>query len=347
MNSMPSLKLNDRGMWEIRWTENRRSMRESTRTSDAAEAQRKLAAFLVARQMDGAVSPPVAAVLDAYLESLRAKGRPSAERRGYAAANLTAHFTGAVADITDARVEAYGRARYAGRIGRRCTSDGTLRQELSTLASALRCAVKTKALKLADMPSIALPDAPPPKDMWLTETESAQLLAAADSLLATDPTHRGALFAHIALATASRKRAIEELRWQQIDFAARLVRFNPDGRRQTSKRRPVVPISSVLLPVLQLAREAAHGDFVLGNDSDIERSFGALCRVAHRATGNARFLDITPHVLRHTWATQAARAGVSLFEVAGVLGDQLTTVQRVYQHHCPDYLRGAVEFRAR
>jgi hypothetical protein len=41
----------------------------------------------------------------------------------------------------------------------------------------------------------------------------------------------------------------------------------------------------------------------------------------------------------------AARAGVDLFRVAGVLGDTIATVERAYAHHCPDHLRAAVNFR--
>lgn len=343
MNNAPYLKQNPRGMWEIRWTEARRSMRESTRTADLAVAERKLAEFIMGRQAGG--ERTVAQILDAYVEHLRAKGKPAASRRGYAAANLKRHFTGALSEITTDSIEAYCSARRAGRIGRKPGADGTLRQELSTLASALAHAVRAKTVAKADVPYIPLPEAPDPKDVWLDEVESQQLLAVANVMLADDPRHRGALFTWIAMETASRKRAIEELRWEQVDLQARLIRLNPAGRRQTSKRRPTVPISSALMKVLERAHAPGSGGLVLGNSSSVERPFATLCRAAHRSTGNEKFLKITPHVLRHTWATLAARAGVSLFEIAGVLGDSIATVQRVYAHHCPDYLRSAVDFR--
>lgn len=343
IGNAPYLKQNDRGQWEIRWTEARRSMRKSTKTSDLAAAERAMAAFILGRQAKSAVN--VAQLLDTYIESLHAKGKPSAYRRGYAAANLKEHFSGAVSDITIDRIEAYCRARRENRIGRRCTSDGTLRQELSTLGAALAHAVRVKLIDKADVPDIPLPDAPPPKDFWFDEVESQQLLAVASLQLADDPLHRGGLFVWIAMETASRKRAIEELRWTQVDLHARLIRLNPEGRRQTAKRRPTVPISTALLKVLERAHAARRGDLVLGNSSSIERPFATMCRAAHRATGNEKFLKATPHCLRHTWATLAARAGVSLFEIAGVLGDDIATVQRVYAHHCPDYLRNAVDFR--
>lgn len=37
-----------------------------------------------------------------------------------------------------------------------------------------------------------------------------------------------------------------------------------------------------------------------------------------------------------------AQAGVDLWEIAGVLGDTLATVEKTYAHHHPDYLRRAI-----
>jgi hypothetical protein len=105
-----------------------------------------------------------------------------------------------------------------------------------------------------------------------------------------------------------------------------------------------LPISDALLPHLQRAHAARKGELVLGTDRAITKRLDAVCRRAYDATGNSRFLLVTPHVLRHTWATLAARAGVSMFEIAGVLGDSLATVQKNYLHHSPDHLRGAVNF---
>ena len=42
-------------------------------------------------------------------------------------------------------------------------------------------------------------------------------------------------------------------------------------------------------------------------------------------------------------ATWLARAGVDLWKAAGLLGMTVETLQRVYAHHHPDYLRDAAE----
>ena len=54
---------------------------------------------------------------------------------------------------------------------------------------------------------------------------------------------------------------------------------------------------------------------------------------------------VTRHTLRHTWATWAAQHRVSMWDIAGVLGDTVETVTRNYAHHSPDDLRAAVNFR--
>ena len=62
-----------------------------------------------------------------------------------------------------------------------------------------------------------------------------------------------------------------------------------------------------------------------------------------RATGERiKGTGISPHTFRHTAATQMARRGVPLYDIAGVLGNTLAMVERVYAHHCPGRLRAAV-----
>ncbi len=50
-----------------------------------------------------------------------------------------------------------------------------------------------------------------------------------------------------------------------------------------------------------------------------------------------------PHVLRHSRATHLLQAGVSIYDVARLLGDTIATVERVYGHHSADYLAAAIQ----
>ncbi|MGB8984835.1 MAG: hypothetical protein WCC12_23420 [Anaerolineales bacterium] len=52
---------------------------------------------------------------------------------------------------------------------------------------------------------------------------------------------------------------------------------------------------------------------------------------------------ITRHTIRRTWVTWAAMRGVSLYDIADVLGDDYKTVEKHYRKYQPEFLRGAVE----
>lgn len=43
--------------------------------------------------------------------------------------------------------------------------------------------------------------------------------------------------------------------------------------------------------------------------------------------------DVTPHVLRHTCASWLLWKGRTIWDVAGIIGADATTVQKVYGHH--------------
>ncbi|MNE82137.1 site-specific tyrosine recombinase XerC [compost metagenome] len=104
-----------------------------------------------------------------------------------------------------------------------------------------------------------------------------------------------------------------------------------------------VAIADWLLPVFVRAQQEDVGQpWVLDVDTELQSQFRTLQKDAYAATGNDKFLRMTPHTLRHTAATLMARKGVSLWEVAGVLGNSVAVVEKTYAHHCPDHLRTAV-----
>jgi integrase len=68
-------------------------------------------------------------------------------------------------------------------------------------------------------------------------------------------------FLMLAVGTASRETALRELTWQQVNLRLGRVRLNPEGRRQTKKRRAAVPIAPTLgaeLASLQRHGKALH-----------------------------------------------------------------------------------------
>lgn len=238
--------------------------------------------------------------------------------------------------ISTVDVREYCNKRRAGKIGKQA-SDGTLHRELTMLLTAIRFAAKKLRLKNDDIvPDIisAFPRRPTGKKIWLTLEEMDHMLN-----LSRSNDSRVYRFCMIGFYCGQRKEAILELQpKKQINLKTGLIDFNPPGRVQTKKQRPIVPIADDLMP---LAEEIVQrdDDYWCIHPGSIRSNFEALVE-------KCKFdKHVTPHVLRHTYATQALQNGISIWDVAGVLGDDPKTVQEHYGHHCPGYLKDAVNFR--
>ena len=321
----PRLGKSPTGMFEIRWTENGRSKRTSTGSADLATAEKAFATWIFQRGKSDK-SPAVSTILESYVSA-------GAIRERYAADKLIAGFghSTSIDRITPEIVSGYVASR---------PSLSTARRELSVLVAACNHARRHHGLSANHIPAIQLPSEAPPREMVMT---SSQLHALFEHAGAGTRIER---FLWIATETASRRGAIEHLRWQDIDLENRVIRFDlGELGRGTNKRRVPVPISDKLLMALAAMAEKKKSAYVLGDCRPIYQAWRALVKRAAKATGDASMLDLNPHDIRRTWATHAARAGVPLWEIAGVLGDSLDIVTKHYAHHCPNHLRSAVNFR--
>jgi integrase len=374
-NTGPRLKWHDEtGSYYIHWTDKGRSKRRSTCTSDRDLAQQVLAAFLSLGQQAErkAVKGPLL-VMDVIGDPEAPEGKdywhehvvPNVESKEtalFGVKKLLKHFGHlAVVDIHPDDVDEYIEARRLGDIGRP-SINATITRELAYLTAAINHAVKKKRLPRNDAPFIHTPGKSPPRDRWLDQAEAARLVAAAEERVdprsPKDRPTRIYRFVMLALETASRKRAIETLQRKQVDLARGLIYLNPAGRAQTNKRRPPVPISSRLRPVLEQTLLAFDNEakargvepdpdaYILDHAGSIRTSFESCVARAGLGAWDAKGnldSDVTPHVLRHTKATWMAQAGRDMHEIAGLLGDSVATVTKTYIHHHPDYLRDAVE----
>lgn len=234
-------------------------------------------------------------------------------------------------DLQPEHFNAYISGRKRGAFGKRpAKSSGTLRRELSHLQTAIHFCVKAKLVNPEHAPFIPLPDKPPPRDRWLDKREIQMLKDAAV------PESRADIFIRIVLATGARKNVVETLEWNQVNFSTNMIVFEKVGARRTNKKKPTVPMHGELRLFLERMHAKRTNNYVLGCATKIN---DALDAVAHRAG----LVGVTPHVLRHTWASHASMNGVSLGEIARVLGDSIVTVEKVYAKFQPGYLKNAVE----
>jgi integrase len=207
-------------------------------------------------------------------------------------------------------------------------SDGTLIKELSCMKAVLRLGIAAQRVRPELMPSFRMPKPPPPKSDHLNDAEARELL---DKALALSPPEgqgklrRVTLLVHLLLWTGGRKRAVELLTWDRVDWQTSTINLqSPDMTQNDQKKNAKVPIVEWLRPVLERAYRERTNKWVLGNSSPTWRVWTQFRDKHYAGAGLSR------HMLRHTIATKLLNDGASLEEVAAFIGDTVRTTERIY-----------------
>lgn len=351
--SAPELKKHDNGTWYVHWTEGRRSKRVSTgaKEMDGKNGAKAFFATWLLMDQQAEVSGNTLRVGDlwhAYFEKHLKPNTASVRTAEDSWKNLKVYFADLlVSQVTSDAVwgsdtkPGYVQKRMKGAIGRPSVH-ATIRRELNTMVSCFHwCASpKQKLLSKDEIPQFDLPPPGEPRDRWLRHEEMQRMLDAAGTMRQGARLSRGERFLWLALETAARKTAIIELTWDRVDFETGVVHYDVPGRKRTKKKRAAPPISDALRPVLERAfaerlDQSRTDGLVLDNGAQV---WETIQRIAKRA----KVEDVSPHVLRHTAATHMARRGVPLWKIAGVLGNTMAMVEKVYAKHAPDGLVDAV-----
>jgi len=329
------LGVSEAGVYEARWSVHNGTRwvqrTKSLKTRNLEDAKIALAALSMGGTAPVKKDHTVAELIDLYVEyHVEEQGIGPTQRfslQPIRAGLGTLHPR----DITPEHLKLYRRGYRVG------MKDETIRRELGALSAVLNWAVKTGTLS-GQLPHIPLPPKGQPRRVFLTEEQEAVFYAhAMGDSVGKRRLSRLTLFVGLALDTAARKEAIQDLTWDRVDLGANMIDYRNPALPETNKKRAVVPISTRLAPLLHRAKSESVGRYVVGF-KDIRRTFD-------RWVAFTPYPWVTPHDMRRTWATLAVRAGVPLWEVAQVLADDPETVARHYAVHVPGYLSGAVNKR--
>jgi integrase len=137
--------------------------------------------------------------------------------------------------------------------------------------------------------------------------------------------------------TGWRRGEMLALKWSEVDLATRTARLS-DTKTGASLR----PLSRAACGVL---RELPRlGELVfpasVGADKPMRGFHKVWLRVAAKASLPA---DVTPHVLRHSYASIAADLGFSELTIAALLGHKKASVTSKYAHHADAVLLQAAD----
>lgn len=160
----------------------------------------------------------------------------------------------------------------------------------------------------------------------------------------------------VAISTMARPDAIIDVsvapERNQIEWDYRLLRLNPDGRKQNKKYRPNIPINDYLLPIVQDSVErleaakkgigpASSGFLVEYNGkpvSGMRPTWNRAKEALGWPCGGDIGRDWDIKMLRHTMAKRLRAAGVPWPELQGQLGHSMPGITEAYAEYAPDYL---------
>lgn len=191
------------------------------------------------------------------------------------------------------------------------------------------------------VPRLKTPKARP---KFLTQEEVALLLAEAER---TSPDIH--LFYALGIYAGLRKGEMLGLRWRDIEWDRRdqsgnvvgCINVDPSETHElkTSDSQRVVPLHDTLRGILSHYRPLSvdeerfilkpRNTFVQGKRYRWEprRIFGEVAKVVDR--------PVSPHALRHTFGSQAAMRGISIYKISRWMGHTSVTTTEIYAHLCP------------
>lgn len=148
------------------------------------------------------------------------------------------------------------------------------------------------------------------------------------------------LFMEIAINTSARKKHILDLEWtQHIDLAKRLIYFNKLHNWGTTKKGGIVKMNDRLYNVLIDAQKVSKSKYVINYAGKKVKHLSAM-QSYKRATMEDKFMTKT---FRHTAATWAAEAGISMEEIATMTGHTDKKTTETYVHLSPNYQKNMVK----
>ncbi|AOS45909.1 Tyrosine recombinase XerC [Lacunisphaera limnophila] len=230
-------------------------------------------------------------------------------------------------DVRDFVIEAQRR------FGRR-----TLHSHVSGLRTFYRHAMREGRLDRNPFTGVPLPKLDKPLPKFLTESQMLHLLAGPEKLRANESIDdfaalRDRLVLEVIYGGGLRVSEAVGLNHGDVDFGQGSARVLGKGRKER-----ICPLGDAAMAVLRKFRDmhapaAGRADPVLLSDRRGRMTPGAVQKLVKRYLALADLpMDITPHKLRHSYATHLLNAGADLRSVQELLGHASLTTTQIYTH---------------
>lgn len=187
---------------------------------------------------------------------------------------------------------------------------------------------------------LELPKRPPPIPKWLESSDLRKFAATPDQSRYPSARARNEIAWLLMALMGFRRSEVLQLHVKDVLLKDWLIVV-----RESKGADRVLPIPEALRDRLkaQIA-DKSPADFVLTGLSGREwnpKSFTNQFTLHRKRCGLPEW--VTPHTIRHSYATHLIQRGVSIFNVQKMLGHKDIKTTTVYLHTSPDHLRGDVE----
>ena len=229
----------------------------------------------------------------------------------------------------------------------------TLSRVISTLKSFFRFCVEQSYIKISPASIIRLPKQARKLPIYLVNSELKRLLSAPDR--DTDIGVRDYAIIVTLGFTGVRRQELVGSDISDVDFERKTLKVFGKGAKER-----IVPLNNFVIKALQeyLSRRPiteSKALFVNMNNRRVtkERSTGDFRRLSARSVdkivkkyvrlAGIKDRKISPHKLRHTFATLLHLSDVDILEIQKLLGHAAITSTQIYTHTNPDKLKKAVD----
>ena len=135
--------------------------------------------------------------------------------------------------------------------------------------------------------------------------------------------------------TGCRRGEIERLRWSEVDFAGHCLRL-----ANSKEGKSIRPLGKAAIELL--AALPKEGAFILPSRLS-DKPFSGLPKAWRRIIKREMFGDVTPHGLRHAYASVASDLGYAEPTISALLGHATRSMTSRYIHHLDAALIAAAD----
>ncbi len=240
--------------------------------------------------------------------------------------------------------------RFVIDLQKRGSSSRTIARKIASVRSYLRFLAEEGIIRSNPAEGLPLPRQKKKLPEFLEIKETAELIESPDTKKPLGLRDRAIL--ETLYSTGIRVGELVALRMDSVDFIAGLVRVSGKGRKQR-----VVPIGEKAIDALNKYLKR-RGELLAKTKKDITQNKNALfldcwggrltarsvCRLVDKyITAAGKRTGISPHTLRHSFATHLLNAGADLRTVQELLGHSNLATTQVYTHVTTTRLKSVYE----